>query len=172
MSIEPNDPRRCQAVTQCGQCPREAVEGRDVCLVHGGRVKDALRAYMITNKYLGDAPNRHLAVDELKSLREEIALSRSMIETRLNMIQSEAEFVAAMPVFAGFMNTIEKLVTSCHGMEVKLGSLLSKTSLLGIAQKMVDIIASRLKDIPGRDEIVEQIADEICEAILKAENQQ
>lgn len=168
--IEANDPRRCQFVTQTGQCAREAVEGRDRCEVHGGRVKDALRNYLITCKYLGDSPSRHFATDELKSLREEIALTRGMIETRLNMIQSEAEFVAAMPVFASFMTTIEKLVSSCHNMEVKLGTLLNKAALLSVAQKIVDIIATNLEGVPNRNAIVDTISDTIVEEILKAEN--
>jgi hypothetical protein len=86
------------------------------------------------------------------------------------MIQSEAEFVAAMPVFASFMTTIEKLVSSCHNMEVKLGTLLNKAALLSVAQKIVDIIATNLEGVPNRNEIVDTISDTIVEEILKAEN--
>lgn len=166
-----NDPHRCQFVTSVGQCVREAVDGKTKCELHGGNAKAALKAYLITCKYLGDSPDRHLGADELKSLREEIALTRAMIEKRLNMVQSEAEFIASMPVFQGFMSTIEKLVTSCHQMEVKLGSLIGKAALLSLAQQIVEVIATNIQDIPGRDEIVEKISDEIVTLILKAENQ-
>jgi hypothetical protein len=169
--MQANDPNRCQVVTPYGQCTREAVEGKDRCQVHGGSAKAALKAYLITCKYLGDSPDRHIGADELKSLREEIALTRAMVEKRLNMVQSEAEFIASMPVFQGFMNTIEKLVTSCHAMEVKLGTLIGKAALMTLAQQIVETIASNLQDIPGRDEIVEKISDEIVTLILKAENQ-
>lgn len=169
--MQANDPKRCQFVSPTGQCIREAVEGSDKCEVHGGKIKDALRNYLITCRYLGDSPNRHLAASELKGLREEIALTRAMIETRLNMVQSEAEFVAAMPVFQSFMNTINALVVSCHTMEVKLGVLLNKASLLTLAQKMVETIALNLDGIPGKDEIVEKIANEVVELIVKQENQ-
>lgn len=169
--MQANDPNRCQFVTQLGQCVREAAEGRDRCVMHGQNAKAALKTYLITCKYLGDSPDRHLGADELKSLREEIALSRAMIEKRLNMVNSEAEFIASMPVFQSFMNTIEKLVSSCHNMEVKLGSLIGKSALLTLAQQMVEIISSNLQGIPGRDEIVEKISDEIVTLILKAENQ-
>jgi hypothetical protein len=111
-----------------------------------------------------------MATQELKSLREEIALTRSMIETRMNMVQSEAEFVAAMPVFQGYMNTIAALVSTCHQMEVKLGVLLSKSALLTLAQKMVETISHNLQGIPGKDEIVEKIANEIVELVLAQEN--
>jgi len=169
--MQANDPSRCQYVTPNGQCTREAVEGKTKCAVHGGNAKAALKTYLITCKYLGDSPDRHLGADELKSLREEIALTRAMIEKRLNMVQSEAEFIASMPVFQGFMNTIEKLVSSCHNMEVKLGTLIGKAALLTLAQQIVEIIATNTQGIPGRDEIVEKISDEIVELILKAENQ-
>jgi hypothetical protein len=168
--MTPDDPHRCQYITPYGQCPHESVEGKDKCLTHGGKPKDALKAYLITCKYLGDSPNRHLAAQELKSLREEIALTRSMIETRMNMVTSEAEFVASMPVFQGYMNTIATLVTACHQMEVKLGVLLSKASLLSLAQKMVATISTNLQGVPGKDEIVEKIADEITALVLAQEN--
>lgn len=168
--MEANNPNRCQFVMPSGQCCKESVEGTERCLRHGGKPHDALKSYLITCKYLGDSPNRHLAAQELKSLREEIALTRAMVETRLNMVQSEAEFIASMPVFQGFMNTINALVTSCHQMEVKLGVLLSKAALLSLAQKMVETISSNLEGIPGRDEIVEKIASQIVELVLAQEN--
>lgn len=168
--MEANSPNRCQFITPSGQCCKEATEGNTRCETHGGRPKDALRSYLITCKYLGDSPNRHIAAQELKSLREEIALTRAMVETRLNMVQSEAEFIASMPVFQGFMNTINALVTSCHTMEVKLGVLLSKAALLTLAQKMVETISANLEGIPGRDEIVEKIANQIVELVLAQEN--
>jgi hypothetical protein len=169
--MAPDDPRRCQYITPAGQCIKEATEGSDKCPSHGGKAKDALKAYLITCKYLGDSPNRHLAAQELKSLREEIALTRSMIETRMNMIESEAEFVASMPVFQSYMNTIATLVTACHQMEVKLGVLLSKSALLSLAQKMVEVISTNLQGIPGKDEIVEKVANEIVTLVLAQENQ-
>jgi len=166
-----DDPNRCQFITPTGQCTKEAVEGQSRCPTHGGTPKSALKAYFITNKYLGDSPSRHIAVDEIKSLREEIAITRAFIETRINMVASEAEFVAAMPVVAGYMATIEKLVSSCHAMEVKLGTLLSKSALLTLAQKMIDTITTTLVDIPGRDELVEKIADELVRLIIEQEQQ-
>jgi len=68
------------------------------------------------------------------------------------------------------MNTINALVTSCHQMEVKLGVLLSKSALLSLAQKMVETISANLEGIPGRDEIVEKIANQIVELVLAQEN--
>jgi hypothetical protein len=94
-----------------------------------------------------------------------------MIETRMNMVASEAEFIASMPVFQSYMATIATLVTSCHTMETKLGVLLSKASLISLAQKMVETIATALQDVPGKDLIVEQIANEITTLILAQDNQ-
>jgi hypothetical protein len=169
--MQANDPNRCQAITQTGQCSRQAVEGCDKCEVHGGRPMEALKAYLVTCKYLGDSPNRHLAVNELKSLREEIALSRSMIETRLNMVNSEAEFISTMPVFQTFMQTIEKLVVSCHNMEVKLDQVLNKSAMIRLAQDIIKVITTNLEGVEGKDELIEKIANEVIQAVLKASNE-
>jgi hypothetical protein len=62
-------------------------------------------------------------------------------------------------------------VSSCHAMEVKLGTLLSKSALLTLAQKMIDTITNTLVDIPGRDELVEKIADELVRIIIEQQQQ-
>lgn len=169
--MRPDDPRRCQHVNSLGQCFREAIEGGTKCAEHTRSQAQKLRAYLITTQCLGDSPDRHVASDEIKSLREEIALARSMVEKRLNMVQNEAEFLSAMPAVQSALNTIEKLVTSCHNMEVKLGNLLNKSALLGIGQQIVEIISSELENVPGRDGIVDRIADRIVQVISEAENE-
>ena len=77
----------------------------------------------------------------------------------------------AIPKLKDTFLAIEKLVTSCHNMEVKLGNLLSKSSLISLAQKIVHIIDTRLNDIPDRDEIVAEIGKDIAKAIAEQENQ-
>lgn len=168
--MRPDDPGRCQHVNSLGQCYRPAIEGGVKCAEHTRSQSQKLRSYLLTTTYLGDSPDRHIASDELKSLREEIAITRALVEKRLNMIQNESEFLAAMPAVQSAMNTIEKLVTSCHNMEVKLGNLLNKSALLQVAQQLVEIISVELEGVHNRNAIVDQIASKIVEAISQAEN--
>jgi hypothetical protein len=167
--MQPDDPRRCQHVNSLGQCHRPAIEDSGKCEQHSNKAA-RLRSYLLTTQYLEGAPDRHVGSDELKSLREEIAITRAMVEKRLNLVTNEMEFLAAMPAVQSAMSVIEKLVTSCHNMEVKLGNLLSKAALLQVAQQIIDIIAKELDGVPNRNEIVDRIANQIVECVSKVEN--
>ena len=163
---------RCQWVTANGQCDRDADNG-PFCKAHGPISADqALRHYQITNSLVGDKHARHNAVDQIKDLREEIALTRSLIETRLNLATSEAEFISSMGILHQYIGTVEKLAASCHRMDSNLGNVLSKASVLHLAQELVGIIAEELDDLPGRDAIVDRIAHRLVEAIGTKNNKE
>ena len=163
---------QCKWTAPNGPCTEPALPGEKFCEKHAqGGTQKVINHYMLTQKWMRDKVERHASVDEIKSLREEIAIARSLVETRLNMCESDAETAAAMPLVQGYMNTIEKVVSSCHSMEQKLGIMLSKASVMSLAQKMVGIIDAKLAGIEGHDEIVEEIGQEIVKAIAEQENQ-
>lgn len=171
--MEANDPNRCQRCIPGGQCTKPAEPGSEFCRIHRPAPSSSalLKHYQLTNRMIGDSARRHAAAEEIKSLRDEIAITRAIIETRLNSVTTEAEFAAAMPSIHSFIIAIEKLVSSCHAMETKLGRLLDKQSILALAQKMIHIISDNLgPEIPGRDEIVEKIAKELITAVATQEN--
>jgi len=168
-----NDPDRCQSTVAGGQCKHKALPGMDKCAIHAkGLEGDELRYYLLTNKLIGDAARRHAGADEIKSLRDEIAITRAIMERRLNTVQTDAELASAMPQIHSYMMALEKLVSSCHQMEVKLGVLLDKSALLSAAQKIINIIDQKLPQdlFEGRDELVGEIAREIVSAIATQEN--
>jgi len=168
-----NDPERCQSTIPGGQCKHTALPGSDKCAVHAKGLKgDELRYYLLTNKLIGDAARRHAGADEIKSLRDEIAITRAIMERRLNTVKTDAELASAMPQIHSYMMALEKLVSSCHQMEVKLGALLDKTALLTVAQKIINVIDTKItRDmVPERDELIAEIAREIVQAIATQEN--
>jgi len=166
---------QCEYITPQGQCDNKAVKGTGFCRhhsVHG--TETMINHYRVACKLLGDAPQRHSQTDTLKSLRGEIALLRSLIESRLNMIQSDAELVAAMPALKDSFLAVEKLVASCHQMDIKLANLLDKQALISLAQDIIKIIDQHMRSI-ARDDIdvnvaVEAVGQEIVTAIAKREN--
>lgn len=163
---------RCQWVTSEGQCDRAAVNGR-FCNLHGPIKPDqALRHYHITNELVSGNHDRHTAVSQIKDMREEIALTRALIETRLNLAKDESEFIASMGILHQYLKTVETLVASCHKMDTSLGNILNKASVLKLAQELVSIIAAELEGIPGRDEIVDNVANRILECIGTANNEE
>lgn len=171
--MDANDPNRCQQTVPGGQCIHEAVPGSEYCALHTRAKGDALKHYLLTNKMIGDAARRHAAADEIKSLRDEIAITRGMVEIRLNEAKTSVELIAAMPQIHSYMMALEKLVSSCHQMEVKLGDLLDKSALLSAAQRIINVIDQNLpRDLfDGRDELVGRIAQEILQAIATQENE-
>jgi hypothetical protein len=92
----------------------------------------SLRAYMLTDPVTAGAAGRHSQVEELKSLREEIALARAMIERRLNLVESDADFLQACGTVNTYLLTLERLISSCHKLEVNLGALLSKGAIVSL----------------------------------------
>jgi len=162
---------RCKWIKPDGQCQSEAADGSPFCKIHGPVSTDqGLRHYLITNRLLGNSPDRHCAVEEIKDLRSEIALTRALIETRLNLSQSETELIASMGILHQYLTTVEKLVSSCHRMDSSLGNLLNKASILNLAQELVNIIVTELDGVPGRDEIVDKISAQILAVIGNKDN--
>jgi hypothetical protein len=153
-----------------GQCPGEAIENSNFCKTHHKGENDDLRYYHITNHMVADSKLRHNAVDEIKDLREEIALARALIETRLNLAKDENELIASMGILHQYLATVEKLVSACHRMDTNLGNILNKSSLLNLAQEIVTIISDEMRDVPDREEIIDKISHKIIAAIGKKDN--
>jgi hypothetical protein len=166
---DPNDPRRCEATTQSGQCAHQAVDGQNLCAYHmkDRDVEDkmSLRSYILTDTVLAESAGRHSQVEELKSLREEIAICRSLVERRLNMIESNADLLAAVGQVNSLFLTLEKLISSCHRLETSLGTLLSRSSLLELAKGIVGTIMDELEGIDNYEEIVDTISEKILRQI-------
>ena len=176
MKTDPNDPHRCIASTRSGQCAHAAILDHDKCAYHlrDRDIEDklALKAYNLTNVDIADAAGRHSQAEELKSLREEIALCRSLVERRLNMIESNTDFLAAIGQVNTLFLTLEKLISSCHRLEVNLGNLLSKAALLDLAKEIVEILMVELVHVDGYENLVDRIGERIVASIAAKEQSQ
>jgi len=172
---DPADPQRCQATTGRGQCQALSVEGSDFCFVHGQKKThtDRLRHYLLSNPELQTRLNRQAAVEEVRSLREEIHLARVMVETRLDLVEEgdRGDMLAAFSNVNTYLATIDKLVNSCHRMEVSLGTLLSKASVFALGQEIINILADELEGIDGYEAIVDRISERVVIAIAGQQNE-
>lgn len=171
---------KCMHNTAKGQCKNEALDGEKYCEKHKRKNKNyrLVSQYRVNTHLLGDAPERHSNTSEIKSLHGEIALIKSLLESRLNMVESEAELVAAMPQIKDFALAVEKLATACHNMDVKLGNLLDKQTLVSLAQDLIMIIERNVRplaDAPQTseeiDSVIERIADELLTTIKEKTNE-
>ncbi len=162
---DPNDPYRCEATTQTGQCAHQAIDGQNLCAYHlkDRDVEDkmSLRSYHLTDAVLAESAGRHSQVEEVKSLREEITICRSLVERCLNTVESNADLLAVVGRVNSLFLTLEKLISSCHRLETSLGTLLSRASLLELAKGIVGIIMDELEGIDNYEEVVDKISERI-----------
>jgi hypothetical protein len=167
------DPRRCKASVGTGQCMTVALEGSDYCQVHAGSYRPpvkGLRQYL-----LAQAQDRaRLAAlsehDDIKSLRDEIALTRMMIERLWNSAQSDVERMALFGRVNSHILTLEKLVKTCNQIEERLGTLLAKPTLLRVGMEICRVLVNRLSDLPNYEQIVDPLIHEVIGVIDQARN--
>jgi hypothetical protein len=168
----------CDYITCRGGCKNEAIAGSNFCEEHSAKAKvTVVNQYRIACNVLGDAPERHSQAEQLKSINGEIVVMRSIIESRLNMVQDDAELVAAMPTITQALVASAKLAETAHSMDTKLGNLLSKSAIIALAQEIIVIIETNLRELIGTevtteivDLTVETIGDAIVAAVAAKEN--
>ncbi len=155
--MDPNSPTRCKHVGRAGQCSFEAQEGSDYCARHAKGTDLELKHYLLTVPELRDAAIRQNGLDDVKDLTDEIKMCRVMAERRFNMIDSNADFLAAIGTINTLYTTLEKLISSCHRLETSIGTLMSRDALLQLAKKIVGVLAEEVKD----EALVDRITDKL-----------
>jgi len=171
---------QCHYVRPTGQCPNEAEPPGNFCPDHSAvSTQRVIAQYQIANKLIGDSAERHVQADQIKSVIGEIALLRALLEGRINRCEDDATLDALMPQVKDFALAIDKLATSCHAMDVKLGNLIGKQVLISLAQEIAAIISNHIRPFADTtptmtdvDEAVEKIGLEVVTAIASKENSQ
>jgi hypothetical protein len=103
-----------------------------------------------------------MGADDVKSLREEIAILRICLEQRLNKCNDAMDMILQSGAISDMVMKINTVVQSCHKLEGSMGHLLDKQAILQFAQVVIGIVGSVLKDHP---EHINTIADEILATI-------
>jgi hypothetical protein len=161
-----DDPDRCQGIAAHGQCTNVHTPNSKYCPVHGGNKgeeaaqKAALRNYRLFKfqnriQELGDSGN-------IKSLRDEIAILRLLMEERLNSTKDSTDLILQSGPISDLVMKIDRVVASCHKLEGSMGMLLDKTAVLQFANVVIELIGEELKDQP---EMVSRIADRILQSL-------
>jgi len=156
---------RCDYILPSGQCRNEAVPPSRFCHKHSATsAKSLLNQYRITNHLLGESLERHAAADQIKDLRAEMAIVRALVERRLNTIENDAEAVAAIPTVERAVLAVQKLAETIHKMDMALGNVLNKQTLVAIAHDIIAIIADGFDSIVG-EEVTRELADTTIESV-------
>ena len=167
------DPHRCKGAKPEGQCLNVAEEGSDYCRACGGeshaparRMKQYLLAKAQDRTRLAQLEEH----EGLKSLRDEVAIAVGMLERRLNMVDTDAEFIQAFPQIERFFKTLADLKKSSFWLEQKSGAMLSRTAALRLGQEICQIVVDELEGIPNYEQIVDRIITRIVPTIQRADN--
>lgn len=166
-SVTDDSPNRCQAVTKAGQCHGEKAPNSNYCMMHGGNkgseaaARQGLRNYQLTKfnarlQQLGDS-------GEIKSLRDEIAILRMIMEERLNQCKDTMDLIYQSGPISDLVLKIEKVVSSCHKLELSTGSLLDKQAIMQFGSELISIISHSIKD----EVLLAQISEAIYATIAR-----
>jgi hypothetical protein len=158
-----DDPRRCHGTTASGQCRNISVEGTHHCmacartdLVEAGR-----KQYLLTNPRFQTRLAELSQADEIKSLRDEVAIARMLVEERLNKIDTDQDLFSACGAINTLLLTIEKLVSRSHILEQNLGQLYHRSTIVQMMQAFVAVVDDEVRPLedgaPAIDRIVERI---------------
>lgn len=165
---------KCKGQLSNGQpCFREIVKNADgvaiseYCLAHGGFHDKNRYMKQVKFNYNLDAWNEKIrekaTSPQVKNLREEIGVLRVLLETRLRALNPENEFdvIRSSGPIGDLVIKIEKLVSSCHKLEEKLGITLDKTKVESIARQIIEIIGSNLQELEVSEEIAGQFLTKV-----------
>jgi len=167
------DPHRCKGANSIGQCDHVAADGSDYCLACNGVDRGPvrrMRKYLLAAAEDQKLLDRYATDDELKSLREEIALVRMMVQRTLTMATSNVEAVNAYSKINTLLLTLERLMKTCHALEQSLGQLVGKPALLRLGQRLCQIVVDRLEGVPNYEQLVDVMIADIDAAFHHLDN--
>ena len=165
---DPADPNRCKGATREGQCWNGADLGSDYCHGCGGRrgdndaaLENQKKQYHLTEARYRTRLAQLSEHSDVKSLRDEIALTRVLIEARLNLVKTDADLINACGQLNSLLLTVERLNKSAHSIEQSLGVLLARDTVLRLGQSIVEILADELKGLPDHEAIIDRITERL-----------
>lgn len=162
--VEPDDPSRCQANGAYGQCPFKALDGGNYCPRHGNNQIAAKKQREHRNYNLHRIRadmEKKIDSPEIKSLREEIALIRLILEKIVNRCEDDADLMLESDKIGELVSKVQTLVTSCHKIEISSQHLLDRNAIINIATNLIEVIVKHVKD----PDIIDLISEEIPQVI-------
>lgn len=160
----PDDPLRCKAVSGTRQCGFRAAEGFDYCNFHnsGQRIaqkKDANRQYLL--KRWRAEVDHYANHPQIKSLREEIGITRLLMQSTLNKCEDANDLLIHGPRLMELTSLLASIIQTCHKMEEKTQFLVDKNQIVHLAEQIILIVSQFITD----PNVLTKIADHIKMAI-------
>ena len=109
--------------------------------------------------------------DQVKSLTQEIGILRLMLEKIINRCEDDTALEIKTPAISELVLKIEKVVRSCHSLELQSGKLLDKAQILHLASMILgiisDVMSTHINDPQLQEKINAEIADKVIAGIAE-----
>jgi len=170
----PDDPRRCHGTGSGNQCFNVACDETNLCPAcsKGDMIEVARRQYVLTDPKYQARMAQLSEAEEIKSLREEVAIARMLIEERLNRITTDHDLYAATGAINSLLLTVEKLVSRSHILEQNLGQLYHKSTIVQLVQAFVEIVDEEVRGLDGGVAAKDRIIARIFRTVDTARNEE
>lgn len=165
------DPNRCQGSTTRGPCPYKATVDNRFCPMHSAGPtahlarKEAQRNFRL-NTWQARV-NEFADSTEVKSLREEVGIMRLLLENTMNRYKTPDDLYAGTGKIADIIGRLEKLVGTCHRLELANEMLLDRHTVLKIASTIVEIVGEYISD----EKVLDLIGEKIVTSIVTKHNE-
>lgn len=173
--VPADDPSRCQGISKNGQCPFRAVgtydprtkvwDGPKGCPRHAGQRGLTLESRANVKQYQlakwEDRIQNQKDHPEIKSLRSEIGITRMLLETRLEKCRDPDELLMSAHSISELVRTLEKLISTCHRVELELGQLLDKSQAILFIRSVANIIGTYVDD----PDIMSMLSEDLTELV-------
>ena len=145
-----DDPDRCQGQQRdSNQCMNKSLKGSNFCAVHGGnkalaiKEKDDSMMFRLTQF---KARVQDFATNPgIKGLREEIGITRMILEELLNgKCKTATDLLMHSSKISSLIRDISILVQATHKLESSMGILLDKMSAIQLSQEIVVVISDAM----------------------------
>jgi len=140
-----------------------AVDGASLCekCARTDLVENSRRQYLLTNPRFQARLAELSTADEIKSLRDEVAIARMLVEGRLNTIKDDQDLFASCGAINTLLLTIEKLVSRSHILEQNLGQLYHRSTIIQMMQAFVEIVDEEVRPLEGGVPAIDRIVEHI-----------
>lgn len=116
--------------------------------------------------------------EAIYSLKEEIAILRQFIERLVSSLslddtpEARANFAMQAPMIIKLSETLERLVKTSGTLEVKFGSMLAKSTVVALANRIVEILSEEISHIENFEDIVDAVTSRITHEIKNTQNKE
>lgn len=167
------DPNRCKGAAPDGQCRNVAEPRSEYCRAHGGSDALALeeeRSMYLLTRHRGKVA-RFAEHEEAKTLRDEIAMVRTLIQEHWNrMDNTDAGLISSSGELNRLWTTLDKLMKTGEAIDRNHNLTLSKTTIIVFGREVVSILKEELKGVPEFEDKIDRITTRMLDTIEHTTN--